>query len=161
MLLEEIAGSSKVRERERRGDRVAGPVDERTFAKGRRSHGRARARRRTGGDRSLRARWCSPGKTFAKSSTASLLHDFGKIGVREQVLVKGKKLYEAEFELVRQRIEFAVRSLEAEILRRKLRLIEEGGSKGDFSALDGELEQRRAELLDAFAAIESANEPTV
>ncbi|MCA2981302.1 MAG: GAF domain-containing protein, partial [Myxococcaceae bacterium] len=38
---------------------------------------------------------------------ASLLHDFGKIGVREPVLVKADKLYPHEFELVRQRFEVA------------------------------------------------------
>jgi HD-GYP domain-containing protein (c-di-GMP phosphodiesterase class II) len=92
---------------------------------------------------------------------ASLLHDFGKIGVREQVLVKAKKLYQAEFELIRQRIEFAVRSLEAEILRRKLRLIEDGRSPAALGHLDSEFERRRKELLEAFSAIENANEPTV
>jgi HD-GYP domain-containing protein (c-di-GMP phosphodiesterase class II) len=92
---------------------------------------------------------------------ASLLHDFGKIGVREQVLVKGKKLYESEFELIRQRIELAVRSLEVEILHRKLRLIEEGQPRDELASLDAELERRRAELYDGFRAIESANEPTV
>src|SRR6266542_960870 len=92
---------------------------------------------------------------------ASLLHDFGKIGVREQVLVKAKKLYDAEFELIQQRIEFAVRSLEVEILTRKLRFIEQGGPAREIEALDAELARRRAELLEAFAAIEGANEPTV
>jgi HD-GYP domain-containing protein (c-di-GMP phosphodiesterase class II) len=92
---------------------------------------------------------------------ASLLHDFGKIGVREQVLVKAKKLYEAEFTLIQQRIEFAVRSLEVEILNRKLRLVERGAPAHELAALDAELERRRADLLLGFSAIESANEPTV
>jgi HD-GYP domain-containing protein (c-di-GMP phosphodiesterase class II) len=92
---------------------------------------------------------------------ASLLHDFGKIGVREQVLVKAKKLYDHELELIRQRIEFAVRSLEVEILSRKLRAAERGDGKEALGALDAELEARRSELLAAWQAIESANEPTV
>jgi HD-GYP domain-containing protein (c-di-GMP phosphodiesterase class II) len=92
---------------------------------------------------------------------ASLLHDFGKIGVREQVLVKAKKLYDPEFELIRQRIEFAVRSLEVEILSRKLRCFEQGAPVREIEALDAELSQRRAELLEAWRAVESANEPTV
>ncbi len=92
---------------------------------------------------------------------ASLLHDFGKIGVREQVLVKAKKLYDAEFELIQQRIEFAVRSLEVDILTRKLRSLERRAPAAEIEALDIELARRRIELLDAFAAIESANEPTV
>jgi HD-GYP domain-containing protein (c-di-GMP phosphodiesterase class II) len=92
---------------------------------------------------------------------ASLLHDFGKIGVREQVLVKAKKLYEPEFELIRQRIEFAVRSLEVEILSRKLRCFEQGVPVREIEALDTELNERRADLLEAWRAVESANEPTV
>src|SRR5262249_6079093 len=37
---------------------------------------------------------------------ASLLHDFGKVGVREEVLVKAKKLYPAQLDLIQQRFEF-------------------------------------------------------
>ncbi|MDN8872754.1 hypothetical protein Q0M10_14115, partial [Staphylococcus aureus] len=38
---------------------------------------------------------------------ASLLHDFGKIGVREPVLVKAEKLYPHELEVLKQRFELA------------------------------------------------------
>lgn len=38
---------------------------------------------------------------------ASLMHDFGKIGVREKVLVKAKKLYDEQLALVRLRFENA------------------------------------------------------
>ena len=44
---------------------------------------------------------------------ASLLHDFGKVGVREDVLVKAKKLYPRQLELVRPRFKLAQRSREA------------------------------------------------
>jgi HD-GYP domain-containing protein (c-di-GMP phosphodiesterase class II) len=91
---------------------------------------------------------------------ASLLHDFGKIGVREEVLIKAKKLYSHELENIRARFEFAIRSLELDIVSRKLRAIEKG-SRVDLSALDRELCERRAELDSAFAAIVAANEPTV
>ena len=37
---------------------------------------------------------------------AGLLHDFGKVGVREQVLVKAKKLYPTNLDLIRQRHAF-------------------------------------------------------
>ena len=72
---------------------------------------------------------------------ASLLHDFGKIGVREQVLVKAKKLYDAGARAHPQRFEFAVRSLEVEILTRKLRALraKRTGAR-DLEALDLELE---------------------
>ncbi len=54
-----------------------------------------------------------------------------------------------------------MRSLELQILNRKLYLIEQGAPAREIAALDAELDQRRAELLEGFAAIESANEPTV
>jgi HD-GYP domain-containing protein (c-di-GMP phosphodiesterase class II) len=92
---------------------------------------------------------------------ASLLHDFGKIGVREQVLVKAKKLYSSELENIRSRFEFAIRSLELDVVTRKVRVLERGGSADELAGLDLELDRRRRELDEAFAAIQAANEPTV
>jgi HD-GYP domain-containing protein (c-di-GMP phosphodiesterase class II) len=92
---------------------------------------------------------------------ASLLHDFGKIGVREPVLVKAKKLYPHELLAIRQRFDFAVRTIEADVLQRKLRMIERGAGHDDLVELDRELVSRRAELEDAWLVIEHANEPTV
>jgi HD-GYP domain-containing protein (c-di-GMP phosphodiesterase class II) len=92
---------------------------------------------------------------------ASLLHDFGKIGVREKVLVKAKKLYEERLDLVRARFDYVARSIEADVLARKVRLLEAGGSRAELDALDRELAQRRADIDGAWEAICSANEPTV
>ena len=47
---------------------------------------------------------------------ASLLHDFGKVGVKEEVLVKAKKLYPAQLELIEQRFGFVKRTLETLII---------------------------------------------
>ncbi len=92
---------------------------------------------------------------------ASLLHDFGKIGVREQVLVKAKKLYPHQSASIRTRIEFAIRTAENAVLTRKLELMQRGAGGAELTALDAELEQCRAELLAAWQTIEKANEPTV
>lgn len=92
---------------------------------------------------------------------ASLLHDFGKIGVREKVLVKANKLYEEKVELIRARFDFIARSLEADMLRRKVNALERGSPKPDLDALDKEYAERRAELDASWAIIMSANEPTV
>jgi HD-GYP domain-containing protein (c-di-GMP phosphodiesterase class II) len=92
---------------------------------------------------------------------ASLLHDFGKIGVREKVLVKAKKLYDESFELIRARFDFVARSIEADVLRRKLAALERGVPKSELEALDREYAERRAELDAAWQTIEHANEPTV
>jgi HD-GYP domain-containing protein (c-di-GMP phosphodiesterase class II) len=92
---------------------------------------------------------------------ASLLHDFGKIGVREKVLVKAKKLYDERLELVRARFDYVARSIEAEVLARKVRAFESGAGREVLAALDEELVRRRAELDGAWQAVLSANEPTI
>jgi len=92
---------------------------------------------------------------------ASLLHDFGKIGVREPVLVKAKKLYPHDLESVRQRVFYAIKTSEADGLRRKVALMEAGGGKSDLDRIDAEMAARREELDAAFRTIMEANEPTV
>jgi HD-GYP domain-containing protein (c-di-GMP phosphodiesterase class II) len=92
---------------------------------------------------------------------ASLLHDFGKIGVREKVLIKAKKLYDERLELIRARFDFVARSIEADLLARKVRALERGASADDIRAIDLELATRRKVLDEQFDAIMSANEPTV
>jgi HD-GYP domain-containing protein (c-di-GMP phosphodiesterase class II) len=51
---------------------------------------------------------------------ASLLHDFGKVGVREHVLVKAKKLYPADLDRIRHRVELLKRDLALRAARAKL-----------------------------------------
>jgi HD-GYP domain-containing protein (c-di-GMP phosphodiesterase class II) len=92
---------------------------------------------------------------------ASLLHDFGKIGVREHVLIKAKKLYPGDLELIRQRFEFVIRSIEADVLGRKLSAAMRGASADELAAFDRELLTRRADIEDAWKTVEGANEPTV
>lgn len=92
---------------------------------------------------------------------ASLLHDFGKIGVREKVLVKAKKLYDERLQLVHARFDFVARSIEADVLRRKLAALERGAPKSELDALDREQTERRAELDAAWQTIEHANEPSI
>jgi HD-GYP domain-containing protein (c-di-GMP phosphodiesterase class II) len=92
---------------------------------------------------------------------ASLLHDFGKIGVRERILVKAKKLHPEQFDLMRARFDYVARSIEADVLTRKVRLLEAGAPREAMDALDSELATRRATLDAAWASIESANEPTI
>src|SRR4029079_10889593 len=88
------------------------------------------------------------GVTFTKDDLreleyASLLHDFGKIGVREQILVKAKKLYPHELELIKSRFELALRSLEADFLTHKMHVMARGARPGELDALDAEFEARR------------------
>jgi len=92
---------------------------------------------------------------------ASLLHDFGKIGVRENVLVKAKKLYDENLSLVRARFDFVARSIEADMLRRKLKAIESQAPLSELAALDVEYHRRTKELDEALQTILAANEPSV
>ena len=92
---------------------------------------------------------------------ASLLHDFGKIGVREKVLVKAKKLYDERLELVRLRLDYVTRTIEADVLARKVRALETGAPREHLEALDAELTARRATIEASWASVCSANEPTV
>jgi HD-GYP domain-containing protein (c-di-GMP phosphodiesterase class II) len=92
---------------------------------------------------------------------ASLLHDFGKIGVRERVLVKAKKLFDERLDMIRARFDFVERTMEADVLTRKLRALSSGSAASALEALDRELAERRAGLEDAYRSILNANEPTV
>jgi HD-GYP domain-containing protein (c-di-GMP phosphodiesterase class II) len=95
---------------------------------------------------------------------ASLLHDFGKVGVREEVLVKAKKLYPAQMELIKQRFGFVRRTLENEVLQSKIKYLLEKGREEYLASVprfDGELQESLRHLDDYLEAIIWANEPTV
>lgn len=95
---------------------------------------------------------------------ASLLHDFGKVGVREKVLVKEKKLYPLELDVIRGRFDFMVKSTEAEHHRAKLQYLTRHGFDG-FEEFARELDQKFAEEIERiereYQFIVHANEPTV
>jgi HD-GYP domain-containing protein (c-di-GMP phosphodiesterase class II) len=95
---------------------------------------------------------------------AALLHDFGKVGVRENVLVKAKKLYEQDRELILGRFDYIRKALEAEFSQKKLSYLveysrDEALAKLDFA--DNELAARLKELDDYIQFILKSNEPTV
>jgi HD-GYP domain-containing protein (c-di-GMP phosphodiesterase class II) len=95
---------------------------------------------------------------------ASLLHDFGKVGVREQVLIKEKKLYPLQLDTIRGRFEYLMRTLESEANRRKVDYLLQNGRDGfeTFSAeLDAETVESIERLQKDFAFIAQSNEPTV
>ena len=88
---------------------------------------------------------------------ASLLHDFGKVSVREQVLVKSKKLEAARLELVLQR----VRQREAEELLRFARREWEAGRSFDPAWWHGMEAGLAEETRRLSALILQSDEPTV
>jgi len=95
---------------------------------------------------------------------ASLLHDFGKVGVREEVLVKAKKLYPAQLDLVKQRFEFVKRSMQVEKLQQRLDYVLEKGREQYLAKL-GEFDEQLREQLEEvdrfFSLVLKSDEPTV
>lgn len=92
---------------------------------------------------------------------ASLLHDFGKIGVREQVLVKAKKLYPWQMELLRSRFDLLHRTEQVRLLERKLELYARNASVQELTALEDEAAVKYAQIEAMWALVCEANEPTV
>jgi HD-GYP domain-containing protein (c-di-GMP phosphodiesterase class II) len=95
---------------------------------------------------------------------AALLHDFGKVGVRELVLVKQKKLYPWDLHLIRHRFAYLNAVTDVEFERERAEFLLEHGSEA-YPDVVGRLEERRQErqreLRDYLDAILRANEPTV
>lgn len=97
---------------------------------------------------------------------AALLHDFGKVGVREHVLTKAKRLYPHEIRLMRQRFRYARACLERQVYQELVeRQSREELDTSSFNRLKEEkeagLQQQIAELNRFFEAIMAASEPNV
>ena len=95
---------------------------------------------------------------------AALLHDFGKVGVRENVLVKAMKLYEHDRALIQSRFDFIRKAMETERLERKVRHLVEASRDSLAGALEGidrEVGAKLAELDEIVAFVLQANQPTV
>lgn len=95
---------------------------------------------------------------------AALLHDFGKVGVREHVLIKARKLYHSQMELLEARFRYAHASLERQAYRE---LVERHSelSPAEFKVQRALMEKRLAaeirQLQRFMVMIQDANEPLV
>src|SRR6267378_1527562 len=93
---------------------------------------------------------------------ACLLHDFGKVGVREHILIKAKKLMPGQLEVIQSRFEFVERSLQVKYATEKLEAMRsEIGSATVLAEIDKRLEEELAQLNQWVQSIAAANEPTV
>jgi HD-GYP domain-containing protein (c-di-GMP phosphodiesterase class II) len=94
---------------------------------------------------------------------AAVLHDFGKVGVREHILVKAKKLHPGQLALVKARFDLIKRTLETESLREKLALYETAAGE-DLSLrlahIDRNLAQHLRDADEIFATLLTFNQPT-
>jgi HD-GYP domain-containing protein (c-di-GMP phosphodiesterase class II) len=99
---------------------------------------------------------------FKELRYACLLHDFGKVGVREHILVKAKKLMPGQLEVIQARFEFVERSVQVNYANQKLEALKSG--RGSATVLD-EIDKRLAQDLEQLnrwvQSIITANEPSV
>ena len=95
---------------------------------------------------------------------AGLLHDFGKVGVREEVLVKSKKLPPLMLERLKARFDLIRRTVEAQYHRRRADHLVQRGHDGfdDFMLqLDEEFRAASDRVLRFQQAIREFNEPRI
>jgi 3',5'-cyclic-nucleotide phosphodiesterase len=97
---------------------------------------------------------------------AALLHDFGKVGVREHILRKEKKLHRADMRLLEQRFRYARSCLERQAWRDLVHQhLQEELGLDEFrrrrDGIDRDLRIEAARLDAFFATIVAANEPAI
>lgn len=93
---------------------------------------------------------------------AALLHDFGKVGVRESVLVKEKKLKDGSLENIKYRILLAQEKLRSQALGKQLAMYRNSAfDEQRFTEIDRLLNNDLAMLEQFYQAIIEANEPSV
>ena len=88
---------------------------------------------------------------------ASLLHDFGKVGVREQVLVKAKKLDPSQLEIILQRL----RQRELEEALDLLSRAWQSGERFEGARWEQVVRDRQAVTEQLMHLVRQSNEPTV
>ena len=95
---------------------------------------------------------------------AGLLHDFGKVGVREQVLVKQKKLYPSDLAIVKHRFQYLLQRADLQYERERAEYLFTHG-QDRYTHVLGELDAvrrgTREELQRYLDSIVQANEPTI
>ena len=105
---------------------------------------------------------CFTDKQLRELRYAALLHDFGKIGVRENVLIKAHKLSPEHYQAIRERITVETERLKRRALAQQLVMLRSGmDSRTELAAIEKELEEKLATLEAYWAAIREANEPDI
>ena len=95
---------------------------------------------------------------------AALLHDFGKIGVRERVLVKSKKLYPEEMHALMDRFLLIRTTMELETSKQQISYFLDESRETALAKYENNsavLQEKLEELNDYLKFIVDANEPTV
>jgi len=98
---------------------------------------------------------------FKELRYACLLHDFGKVGVREHILIKAKKLIPGQLEVIQSRFEFIERSVQVKYAMEKLEAMQSGRNGSNIAEIDQRLENELAQLGRWVESVVAANEPSV
>ena len=108
------------------------------------------------------ARSCFNSDQIKEIRYAAVLHDFGKVGVREHILVKARKLYPAQQEAIKARFDYIKRTMEVDSLKRKLDIYEAKGRTNKqplLGQLDQQLAKQMKDLDDMYSFILKCNQP--
>ena len=95
---------------------------------------------------------------------ASLLHDFGKVGVREEVLVKAKKLFPHELIMLKDRYKYILKSMECDFYKDCLNCCVKNGVDYYNSvqpALEAAYRSQVEEVQEILDFLIKSNEPSV
>jgi response regulator RpfG family c-di-GMP phosphodiesterase len=87
---------------------------------------------------------------------AALLHDFGKVSVSEDVLVKADKLHPKQFERIMSRLDHMRTAIRMDLLQRRLR-----GEDIDEREFERNLRRELAEVDELQRLVIAANKPTI
>ncbi len=95
---------------------------------------------------------------------ASLLHDFGKVSISEEVLTKSKKLFPFELENLKSRYKFIRKSVENDYYKNCLNLINTKGIENynqSKAKLEEDFQNKLNELDKTVELLVKSNEPSV
>ena len=94
---------------------------------------------------------------------AALLHDFGKVGVRESILVKSHKLSSERMEILHYRVQLQKERLRREAVEKEVDLLHHGAVDFEVARarVHRELQRQLSILDDYYGMIQRANNPTV
>lgn len=103
-------------------------------------------------------------KKLTEIRYATLLHDFGKVGVREEILVKAKKLFPYELDSLRDRYRFIQKSIEADFYHECLNyVLEHGIDRFNLvkPSLEANFRTKMQEIQETLDFLIRSNEPSV
>ncbi|WP_019615684.1 HD family phosphohydrolase [Psychromonas ossibalaenae] len=102
-------------------------------------------------------------KKLRQLKYAALLHDFGKVGVREAVLTKAKKLTVHQLDVIKYRIRLAQQTLLRQRAESELQLFQQQGCRNSNRHLrqQEQIQQQIVQLEQFWQDILKANEPTI